>query len=63
VRIGSRTQRLPWRNTFSDVPRGQPLAVIHERGQLSFSVNQGDFASKYGVKRKDTVSIRRVPLP
>jgi S-adenosyl-L-methionine hydrolase (adenosine-forming) len=61
VRIGSRTQRLPWRNTFSDVPRGQPLAVMHERGLLSFSINQGDFASKYGVKRKDPVSIRRLP--
>jgi S-adenosyl-L-methionine hydrolase (adenosine-forming) len=61
VRIGSRTQRLPWRNTFSDVPRGQPLAVMHERGLLSFSINQGDFASRYGAKRKDPVSIRRAP--
>lgn len=63
VRIGSRVLRLPWRNTFSDVPRGQPLAVIHERGLLSLSINQGDFAAKYGVRRKDAVSIRRVPLP
>ena len=61
VRVGSRTLRLPWRNTFSDVPRGQALAVMHSRGLLSFSINQGDFASRFGVKRKDSVAVRRLP--
>jgi S-adenosylmethionine hydrolase len=61
VKIGSRALRLPWRNTFSDVPRGQALALVHSRGLLSFSVNQGDFASRYGVKRKDPVAIRVLP--
>jgi S-adenosyl-L-methionine hydrolase (adenosine-forming) len=60
VRIGSRTFRLPWRNTFSDVPPGRALALMHSRGLLSFSVNQGDFASKFAVSRKDPVSIRRI---
>jgi S-adenosylmethionine hydrolase len=60
VRVASRTLRLPWRHTFSDVPRGRALAVMHSRGLLSFSVNQGDFASRFGVKRKDSVSVRRV---
>jgi S-adenosylmethionine hydrolase len=60
VRLKSRTLRLVWRSTFSDVPRGQALAVVHSRGLLSFSVNQGDFASRYGVKRKDSVAIRRL---
>ena len=61
VRVGVRALRLPFRHTFSDVPRGEALAVMHERGLLSFSINQGDFASKYGVKRKDPVSVRRIP--
>ena len=61
VKIGSRALRLPWRNTFSDVPRGQALALMHSRGLLSFSVNQGDFASRYGVKRRDSVAIRALP--
>jgi hypothetical protein len=61
VRLASRVLRLPWRRTFSDVPRAEPLAVIHERGLLSLSVNQGDFATKYRVKRKDSMSVRRVP--
>jgi len=61
VVVGSRTLRLPWRSTFSDVPRGQALAVVHSRGLLSFSINQGDFASRFGVKRKDPVSVSRPP--
>src|SRR5687768_550299 len=61
VRLRSRTLRLPWRSTFSDVSNGQSLAVMHSRGVLSFSINQGDFASRFGVKRKDPLSVRRLP--
>jgi S-adenosylmethionine hydrolase len=63
VSFPARTMRLPWRRTFSDVPRGQNLAVMHERGLLSFSINQGDFATKYAIKRKDGVLVRRVRAP
>ena len=59
IRIGSRALRLPWRGTFSDVAKGRPLAVMHSRGILSFSINEGDFAAKYGVKKGDHVSVRR----
>ena len=61
VRLGSRSLRVPWRNTFSDVPRGQALALVHSRGLVSFSINQGDFASRFGVSRKAAVSLRRLP--
>ena len=61
VRMGSRTLRLPWRSTFSDVPSGRTLAVMHSRGLLSFSINQGDFATRFGVTRKDSVVVRRLP--
>lgn len=61
VRIGSRTIRMPWRHAFSDVPPGRSLAVMHSRGVLSFSINEGDFAAKYGTKRDDTVTVRRIP--
>jgi S-adenosylmethionine hydrolase len=60
VRLGARTLRLPWRNTFSDVPEGHALALVHSRGLLSFSVNQGDFASRFRVTRKDPVVVRSV---
>lgn len=59
VRIGSTSLRLPWRNTFSDVPPGRPLALLHSRGVLSFSINQSDFARVYGVERKISVTVRK----
>jgi S-adenosyl-L-methionine hydrolase (adenosine-forming) len=61
VQIGSWRQSLPWRGTFSDVPRGSALALVHSRDLLSFSINQGDFASRFGVKRHDSVKVRRAP--
>lgn len=61
VRIGARAPGLPWRQTLSDAGGGEALALMHERGLLSFSVNLGDFAKKYGIKRADPVSVRRVP--
>jgi S-adenosyl-L-methionine hydrolase (adenosine-forming) len=60
VRIASRPFRLPWLRTFSDVPVGRPLAVMHERGLLSFSINQGDFAKTHRISRRDAVVLRRV---
>jgi S-adenosylmethionine hydrolase len=59
VTIGARRMRLPWRSTFSDVRVGSSLVVIHSRGLVSFSVNQGDFAKRYAVKRGDRIVISR----
>jgi S-adenosylmethionine hydrolase len=59
VAIGAQRLRLPWKATFSDVRVGAPLLVMHSRGLVSFSINQGNFASKYGVKRHDSVVISR----
>lgn len=63
VQIGARRMRLPWRATFSDVRVGAPLVVMHSRGLVSFSINQGDFAAKQGVKRHDRVVIAKQRLP
>jgi S-adenosylmethionine hydrolase len=59
VRIGARTLRMPWKNTFGDVAVGRTLAVIHSRGVLSFSVNQGNFADKYATQRHAPVVVTR----
>lgn len=59
VVIGERAVELPFRSTFSDVPEGQPLALYHSRGALSFSLNMGDFAKAYGVRARQPVSVRR----
>ena len=61
IRVRSRTLRLPWRRTFSDVPQGQALALMHSRGLMSFSINRGSFAARFAITRGDSVSIRRLP--
>jgi S-adenosylmethionine hydrolase len=57
VRIGTRSARLPWTSTFSAVSEGQPLALLHSRALLSFSVNQGSFAEQFGVRRGDSITV------
>ena len=60
VEIGGKSRLLPYRKTFGEVPAGAELALIHSRGVLSFSINKGDFAARYGVKRGYTVRVRLV---
>jgi S-adenosylmethionine hydrolase len=57
VNVGRRSLAMPFARTFSDVRAGTPLAVMHSRGLLSFSINQGSFASRYGMKRGDTLTV------
>jgi S-adenosylmethionine hydrolase len=37
-------------NTFSDVPVGSEVAYMNSLLNLSFGVNQGSFAERYGIK-------------
>jgi S-adenosylmethionine hydrolase len=50
VTVGGREMRMKFVNTFSDVPRGQPLLYIDSRGRLGLAVNQNSFSAMYGVK-------------
>lgn len=61
VELAGKSYRLPLRHTFSDVAVGESLALPHSRGLLSFSINQGDFAAEYAVKRGDPVRVKRQP--
>ena len=49
VNIGSKEVKMKFVRTFSDVPLKQPLLYIDSRGRLALAVNQGSFASVYGV--------------
>jgi len=40
---------MPYSQTFGEVPEGKPLAYINSLLQLSFALNQGDFAKQYQV--------------
>ena len=61
VEIAGKSHLLPYRRTFSDVPADSEVALIHSRGVLSFSINKGDFAKRYGIERGYTVRLRAVP--
>ena len=39
----------PYSQTFGEVPEGKPLAYLNSLLQLSFALNQGDFAKTYGI--------------
>jgi len=41
--------RLPYTATFGAVPLGKPLAYLNSLLQLSFALNQKDFAAKYKI--------------
>lgn len=59
VTIGTRAIVMPWKNTFSDVATGAPLAVMHSRALLSFSLNMGDFANRFRVQARERVLVRK----
>ncbi|TWJ02571.1 hypothetical protein JN11_01544 [Mucilaginibacter frigoritolerans] len=40
---------MPYSQTFGEVAEGKPLAYINSLLQLSFALNQGDFAKQYSI--------------
>jgi hypothetical protein len=59
VTIGKTELKIPFVRTFSDVPLNAPLLYIDSRGHLGLGVNQGSFASIYGIKPPQSVLIPR----
>ena len=59
VTIGKTELKIPFVRTFSDVPLNAPLLYIDSRGHLGLAVNQGSFASIYGIKPPQSVLIPR----
>jgi S-adenosylmethionine hydrolase len=59
VTIGKIELKLPFVRTFSDVPLNAPLLYIDSRGHVGFAVNQGSFASIYGIKPPQPIFIPR----
>ena len=42
--------RIPFESTFGDVPVGKPLAYLNSLMELSFAINQDNFAEKFHIK-------------
>jgi S-adenosylmethionine hydrolase len=59
VIIGKTELKLPFVRTFSDVPLQKPLLYIDSRGHVGFAINQGSFASVYGINPPQPVFIPR----
>jgi S-adenosylmethionine hydrolase len=59
VTIGKTELKIPFVRTFSDVPLNAALLYIDSRGHLGLAVNQGSFASIYGIKPPQSVLIPR----
>jgi hypothetical protein len=49
LKVDGKEMKIKFVRTFSDVPLKQPLLYIDSRGRLALAVNQGSFASVYGV--------------
>jgi len=52
---------LPYTKSFGDVPLGDNLLFVNSSGDTSIAVNQGNFASKYGIGSGEswTIEIRK----
>jgi S-adenosylmethionine hydrolase len=50
VRFSGSEYSVPFVTTFGGVPVGKPLLFIDSRGLVSLAINQGNFASKYGIE-------------
>jgi S-adenosyl-L-methionine hydrolase (adenosine-forming) len=59
VTIGATELKVPFVRTFSDVPLNTPLLYIDSRGHVGFAINQGSFASIYGIKPPQPVFVPR----
>jgi S-adenosyl-L-methionine hydrolase (adenosine-forming) len=49
VKLAGSDYSMPFAATFASVPVGKPLLYIDSRGLASLAINQGNFASKYGI--------------
>jgi S-adenosylmethionine hydrolase len=52
----------PLRETFGQVPQGQPLAYVSSRGRLAFGMNQAHLSDHYGITIGQRVTVRPVAL-
>lgn len=60
ISLGHNTLSVPYRRTYADVQRGEPVALVDSSGWLTLAVNMGDAADRYGVTPGAPVRIRRL---
>ncbi len=59
VRVACKEMLLPLLRTYSDVGKGQPLALFGSSGRLEVAINRGNAAQVLKLQRGDTVRVLR----
>lgn len=54
-------ERMIFGNTFGTVRTGQPIAYLNSLFNMSFAINEGDFAKKYGIANGNEWTIEIKP--
>lgn len=63
IAIGHTMLEAPLRQTFSDVPVGEPVALVDSSGWLTLAVNRGSAFERYGIEVGSSASIAPVSRP
>jgi hypothetical protein len=50
VGLGHSTLHVPFGTTFTDVPEGEPVALVDSSGWLTLALNKGSAADRYGTE-------------
>ena len=58
IGIGHNSLVVPFATTFSDVPEGEPVALVDSSGWLTLAVNVGSAEDRYGVEPGAHVRVR-----
>lgn len=59
VQVGQKALKMPVAMTYTDVPPGATVAVLHREG-LTLAIRDGNFSETYGVKVGDSLAIYAV---
>jgi S-adenosylmethionine hydrolase len=59
LKLGGKEMKIKFVRTFSDVPLREPLLYVDSRGRIALAVNQGNFATTYGITPPVELSIAR----
>ena len=60
LKIKDVEMRAKYVKAYADVPTGEYLCLIGSTGAFEVAINMGNLAQKIGVKRGDSISIRRI---
>lgn len=58
ISMGHTMLEVPLLTTFSDVPQGEPVALMDSSGWLTLALNQASAMDRYGVEIGSTVTLR-----